>query len=497
MELAVINKHRMFYLLLSVWLLLFHHTIIGLVTTWSVSNTYGHGFLIAPIVIWLIYRERVKLAYIEKTPSIVGLLAMCVVSVGWFVSSLSYINVAEQFSFFLLPVTIIWAYYGLAMVKALAFPLAFLFLSIPVGDFLIPYLQFSTADIAVKVLSVLNVPVFRDGMYIQIPNGNFHVAEACSGIRFLISTVTIGILLAYLNFDKLYKQLLFIVFCVAVAIFGNGLRAFLMILIGYLSNMKAAVGFDHIVYGWVFFSFLLIIVFGVGNYFADDYKKTEHTEQNSTIINKQPAMSFVALMIASLAFGALLQYPYYRYVQQLTIQDAPFIHQKELSEALISADIHSNWQPLFPHADIIKRRQFNSSNQQPIDVLEISYLFEQNGKELISYENQLFDPEKWSLQSIGTGKVISKTGITLAYNRFVITSLSGQTREIRVVYKVGNRFFANKLAVKLWQLLNKISFHDLGGKAIIVSMPIESGSTEQLDAFMQRELIHQLRAQPR
>ena len=274
----------------------FNSSFSKLLDIWQSSNTYGHGVLILPIVLWLIHRKKHELVHVEAQPSFFALFLVGLASFFWFISVLSYINVIEQFALFTLFVVLTWAFFGRKIVLSLKFPLAFLFLSIPIGDFLVPYLQFITADISVFMIQVLGIPVFRDGMYIQIPNGNFLVAEACSGIRFLISTVTIGVLYSYLNFSKLYKQVLFVLLCCVVAIIGNGLRAFLMILIGHLSNMQAAVGFDHFVYGGVFFVIILSILFVIGHYMSDPIDETEQPIQNNKgALQKFPSLVFITI----------------------------------------------------------------------------------------------------------------------------------------------------------------------------------------------------------
>ena len=93
------------------------------------------------------------------------------------------------------------------------------------------------------------VPVYNDGLYIFLPSGNWLVAEACSGIRYLLASFTLGCLFAYLSYQTAAKRLLFCLASIAVPVLANGLRAYIIVMLGHLSDMTIATGVDHIIYG--------------------------------------------------------------------------------------------------------------------------------------------------------------------------------------------------------------------------------------------------------
>ncbi len=90
--------------------------------------------------------------------------------------------------------------FGNDVTRRILYPLAFLFFAVPAGDFLMPTLMDHTADFTVMALRLSGVPVFREGNYFTIPSGNWSVVEACSGLRYLIASITLGVLFAYLNY---------------------------------------------------------------------------------------------------------------------------------------------------------------------------------------------------------------------------------------------------------------------------------------------------------
>jgi len=439
--------------------------------------------LLPPIVAWLIFKKRQALASIKITTSVIGFLALLFISFLWFMARLSGVNVAEQFFVLVFPTFIVMSLWGSAGVKLLAFPLLFLLFAVPVGDFLIPYLQFVTADISVFMLELLNIPVYRDGMFIQIPNGNFLVAEACSGIRFLISTFTIGVLFAYLNIRSVKRRSLFIFLCLVVPILGNGLRAFLMILIGHLSNMKAAVGFDHLVYGWLFFSVILVILFILGHYIAEPIISEEQPikKVEAASESKIPFSRLFMILIA-LSIGPAVYSMYMDKAEQYGNEALPFTTEVK------STSTFNNWQPNYLNADkVFFKSEVDGTVSNELFVIE--YLFEEENKELISGQNEFFDKNIWSLDSIDNGGLLDEKGNKLPYTEYRIVNLKGQERIIRVIYVVAGEKLSSKIEVKIHQLISKLLLKDLGGQALIFSTIDVDDGAKRLSDFMIKEIV--------
>jgi EpsI family protein len=102
-----------------------------------------------------------------------------------------------------------------------------------------------------------------------IPTGRWSVVEACSGVRYLIASLTVGTLFAYLNYKSYARRWLFVGVSILVPVLANWLRAYMIVMLGHLSNNRIATGVDHIVYGWVFFGVVIAIMFMVGARWAD------------------------------------------------------------------------------------------------------------------------------------------------------------------------------------------------------------------------------------
>ena len=136
---------------------------------------------------------------LSPQPNLLALLVLGGLGFCWLLATLASVQVFEQFFLIAMIPAAVWAILGNRMVWALAFPLAYLLLAVPFGDALIlPLIDF-TADFTVTALQLTGIPVYREGSFFSIPSGNWSVVEACSGLRYLIASFTLGTLYAYLD----------------------------------------------------------------------------------------------------------------------------------------------------------------------------------------------------------------------------------------------------------------------------------------------------------
>jgi exosortase A len=164
----------------------------------------------------------------------------------------------------------VWAVLGTAALRLLAFPLAFLFFAVPFGEFLMPTLIDRTADVTIWALRLTGVPVYREGNFFTIPTGRWSVVEACSGLRYLIASLMVGCLFAYLSYRTLRRRAIFVACAIAVPIVANWIRAYMIVMLGHLSGNRLAVGADHLLYGWVFFGVVMALLFFIGARWRED-----------------------------------------------------------------------------------------------------------------------------------------------------------------------------------------------------------------------------------
>jgi exosortase len=140
---------------------------------------------------------------------------------------------------------------------------------VPFGDEIVPALQAITAEMAVALTHVSGIPATIDGVFIDTPAGLFEVAEACSGVKFLVAMVALGTLVAHLCFASWRRRVPFMAAAVIVPVLANGVRAWGTIYIAQSQGVEFAAGFDHIVYGWIFFALVMVAVLGASWGFFD------------------------------------------------------------------------------------------------------------------------------------------------------------------------------------------------------------------------------------
>lgn len=249
---------------LTCTLLLYANTGIAMVNIWRRSDTFAHAFLVIPITVWLVWRQRAALAAQVATPSFKTLWVLACAALLWLLGDLSDANSLTQLAFVALLVLSVPLLFGWTISRAIAFPLGFIFFAVPIGEFLIPQLMEWTAEFTILALRMSGIPVYREGLQFIIPSGSWSVVEACSGVRYLIASLTVGTLFAYLNFQSNRRRIVFALFSLVVPVVANWLRAYLIVMLGHWSDNRIASGFDHLIYGWVFFGIVILAMFMVG-----------------------------------------------------------------------------------------------------------------------------------------------------------------------------------------------------------------------------------------
>jgi exosortase A len=240
-------------------------TAAGMVEIWTRSETFAHGYVVAPISLWLVWRIRGRLAGFVPRPTYWTLPLMALTGLAWLLGVLGTVNAVSQASLVALLLLAVVTVLGATMARQIAFPLAFLFFAVPFGEFMMPWLMERTADFTIVALRASGIPVYREGLHFVIPSGRWSVVEACSGIRYLLASLMVGTLFAYLNYRAAWRRIVFIGFAALVPIVANWLRAYLIVLLGHLSNNKLAVGVDHLIYGWLFFGAVMLLMFWIGS----------------------------------------------------------------------------------------------------------------------------------------------------------------------------------------------------------------------------------------
>lgn len=370
---------------------------------WWRSETYAHGLVVPPITLWLIWRGRHRLALFQPRPTYWIALTLTCFVFCWLLGEITAVNALTQFSVIGIIILAVMSLLGLSISKELAFPLIFLFFAVPIGDFLLPLLMEWTADFTVLALRLTGIPVFREGQNFVIPSGHWSVVEACSGIRYLIASLTVGTLYAYLTYTSLKRRLTFILVALLVPIFANWLRAYLIVMLGHLSGNKLAAGVDHLIYGWVFFGVVIAIMFAIGMRWAEPARSDQPGQQIATDLRLNATNPWLITILLALiiAAGPLYEINLRQANAGAVVKLAPAAPTGSWQATPLPID----WQPQFTNPSAELHTAY--SNPEGWVGLYIAYYQNQNyDSKLVTSTNVLvtsIDPH-WQIVSSGSAR---------------------------------------------------------------------------------------------
>ncbi len=444
-------------------------TTQSIVSIWNSSETFAHGYIILPISLWLIWKRKDLLLKMRPQPCWFALIGLAACGFGWLLAELADVQVARQYMLVMMIPFIVIVVLGWRIAWAMAFPLFFLLLAVPFGEiFLTPLVNF-TADFTVTALQFTGIPVLREGSTFSIPSGNWSVVEACSGLRYLISSFTLGCLYAYLTYNSPKRRLIFILFAIITPIIANGLRAYMIVMIGHFSGMTLAVGFDHLIYGWLFFGLVMFFMFWVGSFWR------EHPDPNFAPINKitQTATPFTTILMAvTSAILCISLWPVYSaYINR---DDANPVNVKldQFQSGWQEVPTFTSWKPGFLPAYLELDKSYQSNSD--LVGLHLGYYRNQTrSSALINSVNQLVKHSMVGWQETGSSVHTEIIGNqTLQIKETKIKGL-GNSLLAWQWYWVDGKFMVNSYEGKFWQAKQKLTLHGDDGAILIFYAPYE------------------------
>jgi exosortase A len=423
---------------------IFFDTVSTTVSTWINSATFNHGVLIPALIAYLVWQRRELLAQTAPKPNVLGLSAFAVAAAIWLVGKISETTIVQQAGFAMMIPAFVLGALGRPVARVLRFPLFYLIFAVPFGAELVPYLQDITAFFVVFFLQQVGIPVYLDGVFLSTPAGNYLVAEACSGVRYLISTIALGTFFAHMVYRSWARQALFVALCVAVPIVANGIRAFLIVLIAYLSDNEIAVGIDHIVYGWVFFSIVTFLLLGLGLVMRERGASHYPSARAKRFDGRASFGGAIAATATALSIAAFTS-AYADHIAKPTANAA----QAELTLPAFAAipEIgvpEVEWSPRFasPDATISKAYVFEGRTIR----LDVGYYnYERPGAKAVTSDHDI-EGSSWQSAQVGTIKV-ELAGETLPL-RFMRLRASGRFKQVWYWYWVGGEFTGSPYKAK-------------------------------------------------
>jgi len=390
----------------------------------------------------------------------------------------------------------LWLVLGNKVTYALLFPLCFLFFMVPVGEDLVPPLIEFTATFTVNMLRLTGIPVYREGNFFTLTSGSWSVIDACSGINYLIASVTLGFVYAYLTYSSYWKRALFLLVSVIVPIIANGFRAYLIVMMGHLSDMTLAVGVDHLIYGGVFFSFIILLLFYIGSFWRDPpFTPIGAFQTEGGWEHDQQRIYFGMATISIFFMVWPLSHSWLSKLQSEGAIPKELIATRLDNWRIVESPRNSDgvWEPHYDNA-VNQFNQFYSDGRETIGVHLASFGKEQQGRELVNSQNTLIHPrheKQWRVVDHDTVTLTTGDG----HPQLTQSLLSGNGQKILALewYQIGGKAIINSYEAKLMQLIKRLSADARPELKVVVWKDIthqdQASASAELKAFSANWLI--------
>jgi len=472
--------------LLLLTLALYQQTLLYLVDLWNQVDTgeYAHGYLVLAISGYLIFNNRKRLSALTPCPEYRALVVVAAASMLWMVSALVDVQMLQAVALLLLVLAIVWAVLGNQVIRVLAFPILFISFAIPIWFPLSPILQNLAADVVFWAIRLLSIPALRQDNMIVLPAGTLSIEETCSGLRYLLAALTLGSLYAYMNYSRLRARLIVVFVSAGSAVLANLLRVFIIVYLGYTTDMQHTLVYDHLSLGWYLFGGLVIILLFFD---ARLNKGSPVTESKVSDVlhaatpagNKSTPLRYFILVMGT----GLLVFSAPAVVYQIG-------HQSPGEAAVIVAElprdvegwlrieaVNDGWMPVYNGA--VDQKQFYKNNNNEVALYLGYYPVQKQGEELINDLNRINNKDRWRtayprprLQSVDGRQVLEQ----LLDN--------GTKKQLLVLYwyNVAGTVTTNKYEAKVLQVLGLLT-----GKpwAFVVAVAVEKND----DADFTRQVL--------
>ena len=447
--------------LLLLTLVMYQQTVVYLMGLWNheeVGN-YAHGYLVLMISAYLVFYNRQRLAWLTPCPEYKALLAVVAAIMVWLVAALVDIEMLKTVGLLLLLLSLVWLVLGTRAIRILAFPLLFIGFAIPVWFPLSPMLQELTADVVFWVVRVLEIPAFRVENMIVVPSGTLSVEESCGGLNYFLAAMTLATLYAYLNYETFYGRVMVVLVTALAAVLVNIIRVFILVYLGYSTDMQHPLVEDHLSFGWYLFAGLVVVLLVADVQFQKFRQRQHHS--NETLHTEEMVQGScnkgkVQFIIISLVAATLVSVgPISVYWLSNQGQQAGAATQMQQllvpsgGEWSVASDDADDWVPLY-HGAIAQKMTFDNNIGQQVHIYVGLYLAQKQGEELINSSNSISDEKIWfsgyqreKLYDAGERKVLEQ----------VLEKKDGTKRLVWYWYHVAGQDTVNKYYVKALQVL--------------------------------------------
>ncbi len=432
------------------------------------SSTYNHILLIPPIIAWLVSQRLGAVSRLTPAGWWPGLVVFAGAAFLWMLGDFAGLSIARQLAVMVMLQGAFLALIGPRVATAMLFPLFYMLFLVPAGDELIPFLQTLTAKITMVLLGLSQVPATIDGVFITTPGGYFEVAEACSGVKFLIAMIAYGALVSNVCFRAWPRRAAFMALCVATPILANGVRAWGTIWIAGFRGIEFASSFDHIFYGWIFFAIVMGLVMLAGWKFFDraiddpmvDLEKVQNSQAVDRLETLRLGQNAALGVLAGLAalfvgWGAMANAMRAPVPAAIAAPNVPGWH-------MATDAARTQWVPLHTGADHRLILRYTDSGGSSVDVSYALYDAQMEGKEAGGFgQGALPMGSHWAWESSGPAFADGKSDVVQA---------PGPVHRLAVTrYRTGQLLTGSNAKLKLANIADRLLLRSRPTAVLILS----------------------------
>jgi exosortase D (VPLPA-CTERM-specific) len=473
--------------LLLVWL--YHSILYRLAVQWWGDPNFSHGFFVPAFSLFVLWQSRNRLTKVRISPSWTGLP---IVMLGLVMLVLGVLGVelfTSRSSFIVLLAGLIILFRGWPLFRAVLFPWAFLFLMVPLPaiilqPFIFP-LQILASKLSTWSLQLVGIPTLRDGNVINLPSISLEVAEACSGIRSLVSLLTLAIIYGYLTEDRNRVRVVLACAAVPIAVLANVFRIFGTGLVGQLWDPAKAKGFFHEFQGWLVFVVALGLLFAVHRLINAIWKPTPVTNlprQTAGIdTNASPSTPAPSCSSRFVVTAALML------VTAIGLRAVPPDHPPQ-SQPLSSLPMQvGNWsgtetaidqdtREILGPGEFLLRDYSDSTERLPWIGLFVAYFPTQKMGDTIHSPSHCIPGAGWVPTRRDVVTLIKPDGSSFRANRYVI-SKDGDRLLVLFWFQAHGREVASEYVAKWYLIVDSIRMHRSDGALVRLMTPMDEGES--------------------
>jgi len=404
---------------------------------------YTHGFALAAVFFWLVFRARYDLAATPARPAPLAYLGLLACALAWLVFWRASLQTLHEL---MLPVLVglaVCAALGWRVARRLTIPIALLYFALPAWDVLTPLLQFVTIHAVGGMLALAGVPTHIEGTLLYVPEGVFEVVAACSGLNFLVAGLALATLFGEIHRDSTRVRIALVAAMAALAVVTNWLRVFVIVFAGHLTDMQhSLVRHGHYTVGWAIFTVAAVIFITLAS-------RLPAAPEPSGAIHKaaaHPAYFPAACISAALVLAVI---PAGRWLaqrngetaaQQLVLTLPPGKQNWRGPMPLVG----SSWRPVFMGAQGVRQAFYEGPSELEIEALAVTYLAQRQGAELVGYENSLSGSQLFISQAASAASAAGS-----AFREITVIDAQGKPSLIWSVYLLGSRRFVTPVLFQL------------------------------------------------